>query len=267
MKLALGYALAVFALAGLAGCAPVPPSGGVVELESPQSGSSAYRAKVHTELAAGYYSRSQFAVALKEANVALAADSGFAPAYNILGLIRAELREDREAEEAFRRAISLLPQYSEAHNNFGLYLCQRGKVDDAMSHFDSAMANPLYSTPELALSNAGACALSKGNLDKAEVYYMRALRHVPGLGMALLGMAEVDFRNQRLLAARGKLRQLTDVGELNAQALWLGVRTERALGDRAAEVSYGAQLRRRFPESLQTQWLIMGQYDQSGGLL
>jgi type IV pilus assembly protein PilF len=80
-------------------------------------------------------------------------------------------------------------------------------------------------------------------------------------------MAEVDFRLGRLLAARSKLRQLTDRIELNPQALWLGVRVERALGDRAAENSYSTQLRRRFPEAMQTQWLIMGQYDQYGGLL
>lgn len=140
-------------------------------------------------------------------------------------------------------------------------------MDEALGHFEQALGNPLYATPETALVNGGACTLSQGNLAKAEVYFARALRQAPNLGSALLGMAEVDFRGQRLLAARGKLRQLSNQGELSAQALWLGVRVERALGDRAAENSYGAQLRRRFPESLQTQWLIMGQYDQSGGLL
>jgi type IV pilus assembly protein PilF len=55
--------------------------------------------------------------------------------------------------------------------------------------------------------------------------------------------------------------------DLGAQALWLGVRVERRLGDRDAEASYGAQLRRRFPESMQAQWLVTGQYEQAGSLL
>ena len=63
------------------------------------------------------------------------------------------------------------------------------------------------------------------------------------------------------------LRQFGDVADLGPQALWLGVRTERQLGDREAEANYGSQLRRRYPESKQTQWLISGQYDQAGSLL
>lgn len=259
--------LASLVFLGLSACAPVPPAGGGSSPESPPTSSSLYRAKVHTELAAGYYSRGQYAVALNEVNIALASEPDYAQAYNILALIRAALREDKEAETAFRRAISMHPQNSEVHNNYGLFLCQRGRVEEALGHFEQALANPLYATPERALSNGGACTLSQGNLAKAEVYFTRALRHAPNLDTALLGMAEVDFRNQRLLAARGKLRQLANQGDLGAQALWLGVRVERALGDTAAENSYGAQLRRRFPESLQTQWLIMSQYDQSGGLL
>jgi type IV pilus assembly protein PilF len=259
--------LALLVLFVLTGCAPVS-TGGAGESEGvASSGAEFQRAKIHTELGAGYYARGQYAVALQSLDKALAAEPAYAPAYNILGLVRAELREDQRAEEAFRRAIALQPQYSEAHNNYGLYLCQRGRVDDALPRFEAALSNPLYSTPERALINAGACSLSKGNVVGAEVFFMRALKRAPNNAYALLGMAEVDFRQNRLLAARVKLHQLADAGELNAQALWLGVRVERALGDRAAEVSYGTQLRRRFPEAMQTQWLLMEQYDQSGGLL
>jgi type IV pilus assembly protein PilF len=261
------HALLLLILAGLAACAPLPPGPGGTDGESASTSSSLYRAKVHTELAAGYYARGQYAVALHEVHIALAAQPDLAQAYHILGLIRAALREDKEAETAFRRAIALQPQHSEAHNNYGLFLCQRGRVEEALDHFETALGNPLYATPERALANGGACALSQGNPARAEVYFTRALALAPNLDAALLGMAEVDFRSQRLLAARGKLHRLSNQGELGAQALWLGVRVERALGDKAAENSYAAQLRRRFPESLQTQWLIMGQYDQYGGLL
>lgn len=258
--------LAFLALSGLIGCAPVSSGGPGTAGESAPTGSSLNRARIHTELGAGYFSRGQYAVALSELNIALAAEPAYAPAYNILGLVRGDLKEDQKAEEAFRRAIALQPQYADALNNYGLFLCQRGRVEEALDRFESALANPLYSTPEKALANAGACSLSKGDVAKAEVFFMRALRHDPGLESALQGMAEVDFRLGRLLAARSKLRQLAERGDLNAQGLWLGVRVERALGDRAAENSYGTQLKRRFPDSMQAQWLLMGQFDKSGGL-
>ena len=75
------------------------------------------------------------------------------------------------------------------------------------------------------------------------------------------------YRLGRWLPARALLRQLGEQSELGAQALWLGVRVERRLGDGEAEANYGAQLRRRYPDSMQTQWLITGQNDQMGSLL
>ncbi len=225
------------------------------------------RARIHTELGAGYFARGQHAIALQELRLALQADPNYAPAFNVLGLVHGDLREDKQAEENFRRALERSPNYSEAHNNYGLFLCQRGRSQEAMPRFESALGNPLYATPDKAMANAGVCALSNADLAQAEVYFIRALKRAPGQPTAQLGMAEVHYRNGRWLAARGLLRQLGQSGELGAQALWLGVRVERRLDDREAEASYGAQLRRRFPDAMQTQWLITGQYDQAGSLL
>jgi len=250
----------------LAGCAGQPAAtGGGPETQA--AGSVNQRARIHTELGAAYFARGQYAVALQSLRTALEADANHAPAYSILGLLHGELREDQQAEAHFRRAIELSPSFSEAHNNYGRFLCKRGRIDEALKHFEAALANPLYATPEMALANAGACALEKGDQVLAERYYVGALKRAPRLAGAQIGMAEVHFRSGRLLPARGLLRQAADAGELGAQALWLGVRLERQLGDRAAEGAHGAQLRRRFPESMQTQWLLQGRYEQPGSLL
>jgi type IV pilus assembly protein PilF len=257
--------LMLLALMALAGCAARPVDSGSPEARP--ASSSDIRAQVHTDLAANYYLRAQYAVALQELAEALKANDGYAPAYNMLGLVHGELREDQRAEENFRRALKLLPQFSDAHNNFGLFLCQRKRLKEAREHFEAALANPLYATPEKALTNAGACSLEQNDLVSAEMYYQRAILRAPNHVSAELGMAEVHFRQGRWLAARALLRQLTEQTEVSAQALWLGVRIERRLGDREAEANYGAQLRRRYPVSMQTQWLITGQYDQMGSLL
>lgn len=260
---ALPLFLAAFFLGGCAG----QPLGGSESPEARSSNEDNPQARIHTELGAGYFARGQYAIALQELRKAHDADAGYAPAYNILGLVYGELREDKQAEDGFRRAIELSPNYAEAHNNYGLFLCRRGRLPESLERFEAALANPLYATPEKALANAGACALEKGDLAKAEVYFIRALKRAPDQHTALVGMAEVQFRNGRWLAARSLLRQAGGVQELGAQALWLGIRAERRMGDQDAEASYAAQLRRRFPESLQTQWLITGQYDQAGSLL
>lgn len=264
MKLIPGLVLALLVL--LSGCAAQPqavsdsPEARATREEDP-------RARIHTELGAGYFARGQHAVAFQELRAALQANPNYAPAFNMLGLVHGDLREDKQADENFRRAIALSPNYSEAHNNYGLFLCQRGRADEALARFETALSNPLYATPEKALANAGVCAMAKGDLAKAETYFARALKRAPNQPTAQQGMAEVHSRNGRWLAARSLLRQLGQAGELNAQALWLGVRVERQAGDREAEASYATQLRRRFPDAIQTQWLITGQYDQAGSLL
>jgi type IV pilus assembly protein PilF len=47
----------------------------------------------------------------------------------------------------------------------------------------------------------------------------------------------------------------------NAQILWLGVRIERKLGDRNSEASYGAQLRRSFPDSREALLMQAGKFE------
>ncbi len=252
----------------LAGCAGHPPMS--IEEVSPEARPPAQvnqRVRIHTELGAGYYSQGKYGFALQNLNIARETDPNYPPVYNMLGLVHAELREDRTAEDNFRRAIQLSPRYSEGHNNYGLFLCKRKRIDEALKHFEAALANPLYETPERALANAGACAIEKSDLAAAEMYFARALKRAPNHPTAILGMAEINVRGGRWLAARLQIRQLGDAGVLSAPALWVGVRAERHMGDREAEAHYGAQLRRRFPEALQTQWLLTGQYDQGGGIL
>jgi type IV pilus assembly protein PilF len=220
------------------------------------------RARIHTELASLYYARQQYAVALQEVSEALSADAGYAPAYDARGLIHAALHQDAKAEEDFKRAIGIDGQYSEARNNYGLFLCERGRYEEGLTQFKAALSDPLYATPDKALANAGVCSMARGDLVQAEDFLQRALRRAPNQLAALDAMANLRYRQGRTLAVRELLKRMATVSQLNAQALWLGVRTEHSLGDQVAEASYAAQLNRRFPGSQEAQWLLTGQYDQ-----
>lgn len=241
----------------LAACASLPPN----------ATDAAYRAGIHTELAAGYYAQGQYAIALEEVRKAQAVDPAYAPAFNILGLLRAALQEDLASEQAFLRALALMPSYSEAHNNFGLYLCKRGRAEDGLRHLRAALDNPLYATPQTALLNAGLCSLEQGNFTTAHTYLQQALQHKPGYAGALQALSELEARRGHWPQAQAHLQKLSETGPLDAKALWLGLRIERALGRHEAETAYAARLRARFPDALQTQWLLSGRFDQSGDLL
>lgn len=255
--------LALIVLLGvLSACAqsPAPSSSTATEVHAETS----QRAQIHTELAAHYYTRGQYAIALGELRIALEDDPRHAPAYNMLGLVHNELREYPQAEANFRRAIELQPNYSDVRNNFGFFLCQLGRHAEGLAQFDAALLNPLYATPEMALANAGACSLAMGDLTRTNNYLQRALVRAPQHPVALQAMAELDFKRGHFSTAQNALLRLAETKELDAAALWLGVRIERKMGDKSAEASYGAQLRRRFPDAPQTKLLMSGAYEGAG---
>ena len=216
-------------------------------------------AKAHTELAGLYYERAQPGVALEELTLALRADHDYAPAYSVRGLVHMALREDKEADEDFKKSLSLDNTDSDTHNNYGWFLCQRDREKEAIPHFMVAIKNPLYTTPGLAYLNAGLCSRKAGNYKDADEFLQKALLVQPELTQALFALAELNFANADYFAARkyfANFSQKTD--NLTAEQLWLGVRINRKIGDHNTEASYGTQMRNRFPEARETQLLIQG---------
>lgn len=217
-------------------------------------------AKVHTELAGLYYERAQLGIALAELELALQADRDYAPAYGVRGLVHMALREDKEAEDDFRHSLSIDNNDSDMHNNFGWFLCQRGREKESIPQFMSAVKNPLYTTPGLAYLNAGLCSKKAGNNKDAGEFLQKALLVQPGMPQALFGLTELSFANSDYFMAKKYFRELSEkTDNLTAEQLWLAVQIERKVGDRNSEASYSMQLRKRFPDARETQSLIRGE--------
>ena len=255
----------VVAVALLAGCTtskqPIEQkSSGFAGMSGANSATE--RARTFTELAAAYYERAQYKIALDELRKAIAADSGYGPAYNVYGLIYMDLAEDKLAEDNFRRAIELNPGDSNARTNFGWFLCTRGQYEAGQAQFAEALSNPLYAQPERAMTNAGLCAEKKGDLLLAEQNLLSALKLQPDNPNTILKLANLNLRQGRLMDARRLLDRHDERAPQSAESLWLGVRLERKLGDRSQEAAYGLQLRKNFPNSKETQLLLAGKYDE-----
>ncbi len=250
----------VMAAAILAGCAGQPIEGGM-GVNSEVDSETRQRARAFTDLAAAYFSRAQYKVALDELRKAITIDNRFGPAYNVYGLIYMELAEDKLAEENFRRAIELDRSDSESRNNYGWFLCTRGRHNEGLEQFSAALRNPLYTQPELAMANAGQCAELKGDLALAEANLMKSLKLQPDNANTLLKLAGLHFRQGRLDETQRLLTRHAELAPPTAESLWLGVRLERKLGDRAQEAAYGLQLRKRFPDSKEARQLQAGQYE------
>jgi type IV pilus assembly protein PilF len=219
------------------------------------------RARVHTELAGGYYEIGNIGVALEEVKEALRADPNYGPAHSIAGLIYSLLKEDRLAEQSFQRALSINSTDPDANNNYGEFLCQRKREEEAIKYFMAAVRNPLYPTPERSYVNAGVCARRHGDLTSAENYFQLALKARPEQTQALYQMADLSYTRGDDNGARTYLGRLTRVSQSGPEVLWLGVRVSRRLSDRNSEASYAMQLRNRFPNSPEARALSAGRYE------
>jgi len=241
----------------LTGCAS--PGGGSEGTPQQDTTRAQAIARIHTELAASYYDRTQYGVALQEIGVALQAEADFAPAYNVRALIRMALQEDGKAEDDFRHSLQLDGRNSDTHNNYGWFLCQRGRTKDAIKQFQEALSNPLYATPEMTYVNLGMCSRKAGQLKEAESNLQRALILRPDMPQALYGLADLNFGKGSYAAANDYFKRFAElVSDLNAEQLWLAVRIQRKLQDYNSEASYAMQLRKRFPNAPETQRMLDG---------
>jgi len=258
------HVVILLAVVGLAaGCATQPSDDSALKPTTTRGDESQeqVRARIHTELAAGYYELGNLSVALEEVKVALSADANYGPAYNVAGLVYGRLKEDRLAEESFQRALRINPSDYDSHNNYGLFLCERKREQEAIKHFLSSVRNPLYRFPDRSYANAGVCARRGGDAAAAEGFFNTALKLNPRQVQALYQMADLSFERGDPAGAKSYLNRLAQVGADAPEVLWLGVRVSRRLGERNVEASYARQLRNKFPKSREASALNAGRYE------
>lgn len=248
---ALG-AIAVLALL-LAGCVSL---GGEKPDENSQSATQErtddplrYRAKVHTELAANYFQRGQMGVALEELREAIRLDARYGVAHSILGLVHADLGEYAKADAAFKQAVTVAPAEGDIRNNYGSYLCRQNRSKEGLEQFDAALKLPLYLTPQIALENAGSCALEASMIRPAEVYFARLVQMQPFNSRGYQGLAAIALKTARLEDVRKQVRLGLNAQPQSAELFFYGACAEKRLGDRAAEDSYTQQLKSRYANS------------------
>jgi type IV pilus assembly protein PilF len=260
-----GALAALLLAAALAGCQTssttsneaIPDTGSTKgEASEPRN-----RARIHTELGAAYYERGSMAVALEHLRTATAADPNYALAYSMLGLVYADLKENKLAQVNFERALSLSPNDPDINHNFGGFLCRTGREEESIKYFTQAVNNPLYTQPWRSYSAAGLCMMSRNKFKEAEEFFQRALRLNPDDPTALLSMAQIRYRQGNLEEARKLVLSFNRIVSPNAESLWLALRVERKLGEHHAEAGYANQLRRRFANSREYQLLQRGEYD------
>jgi type IV pilus assembly protein PilF len=249
-------------LMALGGCASTPGADTsvtpVTESDEPES---RRRARIRMELAVGYFEQGQTNVALDEIKQVIAIDPNFPDVYNLRGLVFMRLGDMKQAEDSFRRAISISPRDASVQHNYGWLLCQQARYDESRKAFEVALASPLYAGRAKTLMAQGVCEARAGRNAEAERSLARSYELDAGNPVTGFNLANLLYKRGDFTRAQFYIRQLNNSELANAESLWLGVKVERRMGDQVAMRQLADQLKKRFPQSREAAAFERGAFD------
>ncbi len=209
------------------------------------------QAETQVRLGMGYMQKGDLDIALGKLQSAVKTADDYAPAHNALAILYTRLGRIKAADKHYKKAVKVAVDDGAVHNNYGAFLCDQARYDEAHSYFVKAAEQLLYKTPALAYENAGLCAMREGDLVRAETAFRNALNINSELTVALLNMANLALKNERHLQGRAYIQRYEAVASHSAATLWLAIRVEQGLNDEAQVKRYSDKLRSRFPNSEQ----------------
>ena len=219
------------------------------------------RARVYLELATTYFADGMNSYALDAMQQSLAADNGLYEAHNLRGLIYMRLNEPTLAEDGFRKALAVQSQAASVQHNYGWFLCQQGRMGEAMAMFSAALANPTYDARAKTWMTQGLCQAKAGQAATAENSLLTAFSLEPANPVVSYNLALHLFKQADYARAQAFIAPVNASQWANAQTLWLGIKLARKSADGVQVTALSASLRSRFAQSPELSLLDKGVFD------
>ena len=211
--------------------------------------------KYNTQLGTAYMQQGNYALAKDKLERALKQNPKDPDVHTSLGLLYDRTGDPKLADKHFREALRLAPDKPDLGNNYAIYLCKNGRVDEGVERFKEVANNKFYGTPEVALTNAGVCLLSAKRFDEASQKFSAAIRAKPNYSEATVQLASLQLQRDQVAEARKVVDTYLNAFKPDPDVLLTAVNVARAAKDRMAEEKYSRALRLEFPDSAQTRAL------------
>lgn len=224
-------------------------------------------AQARTALAGQFIAQRQLDAAKRQLDEALEADSRYAPAYDMMGnLLRVEGSPSNvaKADEYFKKAISLDPEFTQARNNYGVYLSERGRYQEAIEQFNIAGGTLGYRNRAGALENLGLTYLKMNNPAAAEAAFNKAMETERGAVVAKMEMIDILINRRESLKAKEYFEDLKSLSQMHGQPMpprliYQGIRLNILQNNRQEIQRLSSQLLSQYPLSDEAkklkQWL------------
>ena len=207
------------------------------------------------QLGMAYLNQGDLGLAKEKLDRAVVENPGDPNVHSAMAMLQDRLGHPDQADKEFKAALSLGPRNPDVLNNYAVYLCRSGRVDEGVKAFEEAAHDALYRTPEAAYTNAGVCLRGAKRDTQAAMSFRKALQVRPNFAEAAYQLADLDFRRGEIKDARETVDQFIGAFEPTPDLLLVGVQIARKQGDRMAEEKFARKLRMDFPSSDQTRAL------------
>lgn len=211
-------------------------------------------ARIYAEMGLGYLRNGQYEIAKERLHKSLENNSNYAPAHHYLAQVYFQLGRREQAQQYYESALKLDSSDPFLQNNYAVFLCDTGKIEDAETWFLKLTDNANYPTPHTLYENLGNCVYrgaSSAQQIRAEAYFRQALSYEPVLFVALSRMAEINFKKGEYLKARAYVERFMALETYTPEMLLLGVKVEKQLGDNKMMTYYRTLLMERFGRTIQ----------------
>jgi len=215
-------------------------------------------AKTNIQLGIAYLQQGNYIVAREKLERSLKQNPKDPDVHTSLGLLYDRTGEPKLADKHYQEALRLAPDNPDVSNNYAIYLCKRGRVDDGVERFAAVAANKYYRTPEVALTNAGVCLRGAKRLDEAQAKFAAAIKVRPDYSEATVQLATLHVERGQLAEARKVVDTYLGAFRPRPDVLYAAVTVARAAKDKMSEEKFSRTLRLEFPDSAQALALKQG---------
>lgn len=188
-------------------------------------------AKTRISLGLNYLRRGDSTQALFNLERARTMAPNLPEVYNALAFYYQTVGEHVQAENAYKQAIARDANNADAYNNYGAFLCQIGKFEDAERLLLTAIAKPGYIRVAESYENLALCQLEQDGFERARSFLASSLSHNGTRITALINSASVNYAMGNLQDAKADLQRIQRLGRVSARSTLLNYLVSEKQGD------------------------------------
>lgn len=160
-----------------------------------------------------------------------------------------QVGESSLADKSYLKALQQFPKNDNTRNNYGAFLCENHRYDEAENQFSISIESPLNTKVANSHENAGLCALRDNRWLRAKKHFSAVLRYESLRVRAILGLVKVNIELDDIDAAILHLNDYKRIYSQTSQSLWLAIQIEYKQRNIISVHQLGNVLLEKYPNS------------------